>query len=188
MRDPFRFVILQRRTPALLHRGAPTSYVIEGDNMDINDSIIARFWAKVDKSGECWVWTAYCDANGYGHLSVGTKMPRAHRVSWTIHNGPIPEGICVLHTCDNPPCVRPDHLWLGSRGDNSLDMKMKGRGRTKYQRGEANDYSKLTETNVLEIRHRYAQGNVSQYQLAREIGVCVATICHIVNRITWNHI
>jgi hypothetical protein len=91
-----------------------------------------RFWEKVNKAGECWEWTA-CRHHqwGYGHVRVGGKLEAAHRVSWEMHNGPIPDGLLVCHHCDNPKCVRPAHLFLGTGTDNSRDMHAKGRG-TKY--------------------------------------------------------
>jgi hypothetical protein len=94
-----------------------------------------RFWEKVDKSGDCWLWTGARDQHGYGSLSVAHEgrerrrsVPvKASRVSWQIHNGPIPAGMWVLHRCDNPPCVRPDHLFLGTQLDNMRDASAKGR-------------------------------------------------------------
>jgi hypothetical protein len=91
-----------------------------------------RFWAKVDKSGECWIWTAYRDSFGYGRMSgahKGTPNILAYRFSWEQHFGPIPEGEQVLHRCDNPPCVRPEHLFLGNKSTNMLDMWAKHRAR-----------------------------------------------------------
>lgn len=96
------------------------------------------FWARVNKNGptpehmphlgSCWVWTAGCFKEGYGKMRWGGRATHAHRLSWMMHNGPIPvDKPCVLHHCDNPPCVRPDHLWLGSRTDNNVDMYAKGR-------------------------------------------------------------
>ena len=93
-----------------------------------------RFWSKVDTSGECWTWTADLDDHGYGRLGIGRKrIEPAHRVAWTLANGPIPEGLRVLHHCDNPPCVRPDHLFLGTQADNMADMMAKGRARNAYR-------------------------------------------------------
>lgn len=91
-----------------------------------------RFWAKVYTDGptlahvahlgQCWIWTAGRDKDGYGKIrDINNRDLRAHRVSWEIHNGPIPDGLCVLHHCDNPACVRPDHLKLGSHADNVAD-------------------------------------------------------------------
>lgn len=83
-----------------------------------------RFWARVDKSGCCWVWTGSCNNKGYGRFDG----EYAHRFSWRLLSGPIPDGLNVLHRCDNPPCVRPDHLFLGTVSDNARDMWAKGRG------------------------------------------------------------
>lgn len=87
-----------------------------------------RFWAKVDRGGECWRWTAGCDSSGYGSLRVEHAKISAHRLSWQLHHGPIPPGQNVLHRCDNPRCVRPSHLFLGTQADNIADMLAKGRG------------------------------------------------------------
>lgn len=95
----------------------------------------ARFWAKVERlagDGACWLWTASVHPEGYGKFRVAGRMDRAHRVSWRLHHGEIPRGMCVLHNCpagDNPRCVNPAHLWLGSRAENNRDRKAKGRGR-----------------------------------------------------------
>lgn len=90
-----------------------------------------RFWEKVAKSDGCWLWTGSRQRNGYGFLFAGTRKEphpeRAHRVSWRIHFGEIPDGLWVLHKCDNPPCVNPEHLFLGTRTDNMRDCARKGR-------------------------------------------------------------
>jgi hypothetical protein len=105
-------------------------------------SLEDRFWAKVDKSGECWVWTGSRNWAGYGYLGAVRGHGRqlaAHRVSWELANGSIPEGLHVLHHCDNPPCVRPEHLFVGTRSDNLSDAGRKGRlsDRPQNRRGSA---------------------------------------------------
>ena len=88
-----------------------------------------RFWEKVRTGKGCWEWQGGRAAFGHGliHLGNGNKLVQAHRVAWELANGPIPDGLCVLHHCDNPPCVRPTHLFLGTLGDNARDMVAKGR-------------------------------------------------------------
>ena len=99
-----------------------------------------RFWAKVGvgSPGECWEWQAFCLPNGYGTIGVGSEIngtnrkAYAHRVSWELAHGPIPAGMDVCHTCDNPPCVNSAHLFLGTKSDNMRDASAKGRIRNQY--------------------------------------------------------
>jgi len=89
------------------------------------------FWSKVDRTGDCWIWQSSRFATGYGRVTYQGKSAYSHRVSWTLTNGEIPNGFHVCHHCDNPPCVRPDHLFLGTPLDNMRDRDRKGRhGRT----------------------------------------------------------
>jgi hypothetical protein len=154
-----------------------------------------RFWSKVDASGDCWLWTAAKARFGYGYFYDG-KPALAHRVAFARARGPIPAGLCVLHRCDNPPCVNPDHLWLGTRADNNADRDAKGRDRRatgdrnasrKYPelyRGERNGRARLTAANVSAIRARLATGE-KQVSLAAEFGVCKQTINCIALGETW---
>ena len=150
----------------------------------MNKTIIARFWEKVDKTGDCWEWTAYKNRQGYGVFGLGRKSVLAHRVAWTLVEGDIPHGVCVLHTCDNPQCVSPEHLFLGSNQDNMDDKVQKGR--QSRLRGSKNGRATLTERDVLEIRSLYPR--MYQYQLAGLFGVSQPTICKVVNRNSWAHI
>jgi len=150
-----------------------------------------RFWAKVDKSGECWEWTAGL-RRGYGRFRYSTQIALpAHRYSYILHH-PLTIDLIkhldmfVCHKCDNRKCVNPAHLFLGSQGDNMRDCVSKGRGVD--NRGENQGCSKLTETQVREIRTKYANGGVLQRELALEYGVSSPTISLIISRRNWSHI
>jgi hypothetical protein len=142
-----------------------------------------RFWEKVKKSVDgCWTWTAGTSKNfGYGWFRSGTGEPvHAHRFSWEIHYGPIPENQCVLHSCDNPLCVRPDHLFLGNRTKNAADRDGKGRGRN--ARGEDHGKAKLTEDDVRAIRKEYSEGSCGYRKLSKQYGVSRQSIQAIIKR------
>ncbi len=124
---------------------------------------------------------------GYGVIQVGRKPAVAHRVAWVLTNGFIPDGLCVLHRCDNRPCVRPTHLFLGTRLDNIQDMVRKGRSLHRY--GEANPKVKLTGAQVLEIRAAHAADPKKTIKpLAAKYGVSISAISFIVHRRSWKHI
>ena len=146
-----------------------------------------RFWAKVDVRGpdDCWEWLAGKTHNGYGMIGKGGRhngMLRAHRVSWELANGPIPDGLCVLHHCDNPGCVNPLHLWIGTNADNQQDMAQKGRANK--ARGERQGNSKLTEQDVHEIRAMLAR-DISQTVIAEKYDVARTTIGSINTGTNW---
>lgn len=163
-----------------------------------------RFWAKVAKGEGCWEWQGSRGSDGYGRIRIGSRtegrVHRTHRVSWELANGPIPDGLVICHRCDNPPCVRPDHLFLGTPTDNTADRDRKGRGAfvrgdqhpqrlhpEKVLRGEQTGRAKLTEAQVREIRIRRAAGE-RLGTLAVEFDVRSSTISHIATRRIWRHV
>jgi hypothetical protein len=143
--------------------------------------IAERFWPKVDKSGDCWRWLAGTNPYGYGMFNVSPRQPRrAHRVAWELVNGPLPPGKVLRHKCDNPPCVNPDHLEVGTKAENSQDMADRHRS-TFYER---NPLAKLTFAQVCEIRSLYSRGAL-QRELAIKFGVSRPNISRIVNLKGW---
>ncbi len=148
-----------------------------------------RFWSKADRSGgpdACWRWGRSLDREGYGWVRIFGPVDRAHRVAWRLVYGAIPDGLCVLHTCDVPSCVNPAHLRLGTYADKTADMVRKGRQRS--PRGERHPRAKLTQTQVEVIRARYIRGGVSESELAREFGVSQVAIHYIICRKNWRHL
>ena len=144
-----------------------------------------RFWSKVDTSGECWLWKAYKNPQGYGSFKLlNGKAIRAHRFAYEWNGGIIPNGQHVCHQCDNPSCVRPNHLFLGTNYDNVCDRVAKGR----QSRGERVWTAKLTERDVQCIREEYANGKINQTRLAESYGVGSDQISRIVNGIHWKHV
>ena len=124
----------------------------------------------------CWDWSGY-KYKGYGNFRASYKAYRAHRASWIIHFGEIPEGLCVCHKCDNPPCTNPDHLFLGTKSENSLDMIEKGRSITAGKFGSKNHMSKLTDQQREDIIVLYDKGSTNK-QLAKMFNVSYGTICY----------
>lgn len=165
--------------------------------------IADRFWPFVDKSNgphACWLWTGTITRGGYGHFRVDGKLISAHRVSWELHYGEIPEGegyhgSCILHSCDanyppgditNRRCVNPAHLWIGNHSVNMNDMVRKERSHS-GQYGELSPLTKLTNAKVENIRSRVKMGE-PQSRLAKEYEVGTSTIWRIVHHRTWTHI
>lgn len=142
----------------------------------------------VPGTGGCWEWLGGNNGRmGHGVFSFRHKCLGAHRAAWILFKGPIPAGMFVCHKCDNPPCVNPEHLFLGTNRDNILDAVAKGRHWTRPPRGEAASAAILTEKKVLRIRASHAAG-MSQSQLAKRYGVAVSTVSAAVTRRTWKHI
>lgn len=149
-------------------------------------TLASRFWTKVgcETATGCWEWTGTRRGDGYGMLWEEGAMKRAHRISWCLHYGPIPDGLCVLHRCDNRTCVNPAHLFLGTRTENQQDMARKGRSNI----GTKNPFAKLTVCEVREIRERYAQGGISHKQLGANYDVHATTICRVLTGFTWGSV
>ena len=140
-----------------------------------------RFWDKVDKTDGCWNWQASTTRGGYGQFKLNGKMWKAHRFSWTLHNGQIPDALFVCHTCDNPKCVNPKHLFLGTPQDNMTDKKNKGRAPSRAENGNA----KLTEGCVDRIRDMIRIG-VSMRKIAEHFGVGATQIRRIRDAEAWS--
>lgn len=178
---------------------------------------VARFWSKVDRShgpDACWNWTTSTFSSGYGQFKVGERNLRSHRVAWEMSHGSIPDGLSVLHHCDNRRCVNPAHLWLGTHKDNMRDMAQKSRAAAgdrngsrlhperlvrgdnhpsritpeKWRRGEENGSARLTVDQVRAILLRYTTGGVLARELSAEYGVSTTTIYRIVHGHNWSHV
>lgn len=161
---------------------------------------VETFWSRVDKNGPvpahrpdlgpCWIWTrAKAVSGGYGIFGPALKrVYRAHRFSWTITHGPIPPRLWVCHACDNPPCVRPSHLFVGTNQENMRDCADKGRTYVPTeQRGAAHHSAKLTDDQVREIRHRHTNGE-RQADLAREYRLSDNSVSRLLHRLSWKHV
>lgn len=156
-----------------------------------------RFWHHVEKSSGCWEWRGVRSAAGYGYTSTRPKL-LAHRFSWTLAHGAGPGDLFVCHRCDNPGCVRPDHLFLGTVRDNAADMRHKGRSAMgdrngtrrrpdTIARGEGRAHAKLTETDVRRIRSAVAEGETTK-AVADRYGVSFGLVAGIVRRERWAHV
>ena len=148
-----------------------------------------RFDAKVERipfSG-CWIWTGNCTSGGYGIFWSGKKHVTAHRASYRLHVGEIPEGMFVCHKCDVPSCVNPEHLFIGTRQDNVNDASSKGRLSLCGKPGEAHYLTKLSNYQVLEIRKKHSEGKRCS-ELAIEYHKSESCIRAILKRISWRHL
>ena len=149
------------------------------------DTIADRFHRLVSKdAGECWLWTGDINGNGYGRLQFNKKRRLAHRVSFELYNGALGDDQLVCHSCDNPRCVNPSHLFAGSQKDNMGDCAEKRR----HTYGEAIKHACLKEKDVLQIRALYAAGGHGQRHLAELFGVSRAHIGLIIQRKRWPYI
>ncbi len=149
--------------------------------------IAERFWEKVVKSDGCWMWSGATSTRGYGRfaVSVQDKSAEAHRMSWMLTHGSVPPGQCVLHRCDTPPCVRPDHLFIGTKRDNAIDRQQKGRSASQIGFNNAN--AKVSESDVIDIRTLAALGATAK-ALAEAFSIDPTNVRHILRRATWSHV
>ena len=172
---------------------------------EISSEYEERFWSKVAITAnpeKCWLWEAGKLPAGYGQFNVRKRNLKAHRVAYVLTHGYSgTDKMFVCHTCDNPSCCNPNHLFLGDHNDNMRDKHRKGRcvgfsgdrnpSRTRperMKRGEDSHYAKLNEENVREIRRRFSDGETNKTHLANEFKVCPGTICLIINRKNWKHV
>jgi hypothetical protein len=163
---------------------------------ELTQRYLARFWAKVDKTpghgpqGECWIWTAATMPRGYGIFGLHPYYSSflAHRISWFIAHGLLPRDALILHTCDNPPCVRPNHLFQGTQLDNVQDCLKKGRFGCNGLRGETIPWHKLSEKDVLEIRGAYAIDPEIYKDIADRYKITIQAVWKIIHRKSWRHI
>ena len=140
---------------------------------------VSAFWSKVDCTAglfKCWLWTAGGIKGGYGMMTWNGKLILAHRISYELANGPFPKELCVCHSCDNPPCVNPAHLFLGTNQDNVDDKNRKGRG--VYLTGEKHGSCKYSDTLIAEVRFQHEQG-MGPMELVRKYGISHTHICRI---------
>lgn len=146
--------------------------------------MLIRFMSKVEKTESCWNWKASKHLFGYGWFRFEGKTTTAHRVSYILHKGTIPKGAHILHSCDNPRCVNPKHLRIGTNSDNREDCVRKNR----QTKGSKNGGAKLNEDSVISIRLEYNRNKATQRSLARKYKVSLTLINRIVNKKIWRHI
>lgn len=147
-------------------------------------SLAERFWPRVSKTDACWLWTGAHDKHGYGSIGVSsTRTDKTHRVSWALTHGAIPDGLHVLHRCDTPACVNPEHLFLGTHADNMRDMANKSRRAF----GSRHHGAKLTEGLVALMKQRMREG-VGTLQLAREFNIAPSSVSEIRHGRRWRRV
>ena len=153
---------------------------------------MTQFWNRVDMTGDCWNWTGYRNnarygkGNGYGVLRFWGRKQLAHRLAYLFTYGTVPDGMHVLHRCDNPACCNPKHLFIGTPNDNTQDAMLKGRvSHASKNQGEKHAKHKLTEGDVLKIRDLYSVGNKTQKELGKKFGVDQTEVSMILNRKRW---
>ena len=150
--------------------------MIKDHKMDL--SVLNRFWSKVDKPSNCWTWTSSTNPAGYGDFNFHGKTMLAHRLAWILTNGEVPDGMFVLHHCDNPACVNPEHLFLGRHIDNMHDCRRKNR--TGRLCGDDSHHSKVTAADIREMVRLYESKEANQAQIADKYNIHPATVSRLV--------
>ena len=163
----------------------------------LDDPRTEKLTKYTDRSGDCWIWQRAKQKTGYGVICFGKVIMAAHRVSYEVAHGPIPPGMFICHKCDNPSCVRPDHLFAGTPADNVHDMVKKGRTNNKHNMslrknhmvayGVDNPSAKINPDIVREIRARVANGEV-QRRIAESYGIDSCSVIDIIKGRTWRHV
>lgn len=172
--------------PKRIIRACKNWNCVNPDHLVSDDDFTVRFMRYVNKSENgCWEWTGGVSRLGYARINFKGKTREANRIAYQLFKGDIPSGKCVCHNCDNRLCVNPDHLWLGTHKENMDDMFAKGR--YKVLSGETNGSSKLTESQVLEIRKLKAEGFRAQV-IADQFNTSRTYVNQIVRRDVWKHI
>lgn len=162
---------------------------METTNFILNTKKAIRFYSKVDsteKADECHLWSAAKTSQGYGTFNLGGSTTYAHRIAYANQHGNFDKQLCVLHHCDNPPCINPDHLFLGTQADNNRDMRAKGRA--VYNQGELSSSAKLTNAQALEVRELYAQGSLTQAEIGGRYKIKQPAISAIITKASFKHI
>ena len=163
----------------------------------MNKKEFLRFVTKFRVGDRCWEWTAACTGGGYGTIKIKNKQCYAHRLMWKVANSKsIPDNMEICHTCDNPKCVRPDHLFLATHYENMQDRNNKER--IGYVSGEESHLSKLTKKDVINIRNSWNNNKTKKTRygvktkfckdMASKYGVCMSNIAHIINNTRWKNI
>jgi hypothetical protein len=174
--------------------------------MSTRSDYLERFSRKIDKSTGCWLWTGAINPKGYAKMRFEGRAVDAHRVSWNLHRGSIPDGLFVLHRCDVRHCVNPEHLFLGTHQDNMDDMQAKGRHRCnpttgerhwsrlrpkdfhESRAGERNGRAKLSAADVIRIRESFRAGDTTVAELAREFGIGWSQTKRIIDGEVWKDV
>lgn len=186
--------LAKRTRPDIGHiKGQPTRFVAGHNSPDRKRPspfvrpLTERFWEKVDKGAldDCWMWKGSKDIRGYGVIRTNQKPYSAHCVCYELCHGSIPKGMFICHKCDNPGCVNPAHLWLGTPAENNRDRAVKERNN--HVKGEDHPSTTLTESDIVTIRN-LSENGVAQRAIARQYGIHQSSVWGIVHRKTWQHV